>query len=235
MLGSRKLGAGCGMANRWDEGAREDWRDDRDRPNWLFVLVLLLLLAAAVFFGLRWWTAGAERASQDAAAQPVDTSLSDVVPAPLPEFSSELGQEPVPEPALVAEPEPIDEPAAPVETAAPPPPRAPEQYTVYFELMKASLTPEAAQSISARLADIDPAAIAGIAVDGYTDTAGRPDYNAPLSVRRADAVRDYLARNGAPVALIDADGHGENALAVETADGVREALNRRAVITIRFK
>jgi len=68
-----------------------------------------------------------------------------------------------------------------------------------------------------------------------TDTAGRPDYNMPLSRRRADAVRGAVLDAGAPRARVLARGYGETALAVETPDGVREPGNRRVEVVIRFE
>ncbi|MEO0397944.1 MAG: OmpA family protein [Pseudomonadota bacterium] len=111
----------------------------------------------------------------------------------------------------------------------------PIQITVYFELMKASLTPEAAELLTAQMRDVSGYDIASVRIDGYTDTAGTPSYNAPLSRRRAETVRAALIDLGAPAARVAAVGHGETTLAVQTPDGVREPGNRRAIARFTFE
>jgi len=53
-----------------------------------------------------------------------------------------------------------------------------------------------------------------------------------LSQRRADAAKAYLVRRGVAVDAITTQVSGENRLLVDTADGVRDAQNRRVEITI---
>jgi len=71
-----------------------------------------------------------------------------------------------------------------------------------------------------------------ISVRGHTDTSGNPSYNADLSKRRANAVAGELAARGVPVSAISANFVGENDLAVQTGDGVRELANRRVTINL---
>ena len=72
-----------------------------------------------------------------------------------------------------------------------------------------------------------------ITVVGHTDTMGSADFNQRLSVRRANVVVEALVDMGARRAAITATGVGKTDLAVPTADGVREAKNRRAVIGLQ--
>jgi outer membrane protein OmpA-like peptidoglycan-associated protein len=53
-----------------------------------------------------------------------------------------------------------------------------------------------------------------------------------LSLRRANAVKDALIRDGVPSAAITVVGVGKAGLLVQTADGVREPQNRRVEIII---
>ena len=69
-----------------------------------------------------------------------------------------------------------------------------------------------------------------ITVTGYTDTSGSAAHNLELSQRRAEVVADELVREGVPATDIVTIGRGEEDLRVPTADGVREARNRRAEI-----
>jgi hypothetical protein len=71
-----------------------------------------------------------------------------------------------------------------------------------------------------------------ITVVGHTDTSGSPGYNQKLSERRAGVVKDVLVQMGARPESIQVSGVGESDLAVQTADGVKEPKNRRAVITL---
>ena len=73
---------------------------------------------------------------------------------------------------------------------------------------------------------------ARIRATGHTDTSGPESYNMALSLRRANAVKDALVRDGVPAAAITVIGRGEAGLLVQTADGVREPQNRRVEIVI---
>lgn len=50
----------------------------------------------------------------------------------------------------------------------------------------------------------------GIEVSGHTDNVGNDAYNRKLSQRRADAVRDYLVKQGIDGALLKSVGYGES-------------------------
>jgi OOP family OmpA-OmpF porin len=65
-------------------------------------------------------------------------------------------------------------------------------------------------------------------IEGHTDARGRADYNMELSRRRAMAVREALARNGASVERLEVVGKGSTDPA-DPADP-RSALNRRVRI-----
>ena len=72
-----------------------------------------------------------------------------------------------------------------------------------------------------------------IGVTGHTDRAGSDAYNMALSLRRANAVKDQLVREGIPAAGITVVGRGESQPLVPTADGVREPQNRRVEIVLQ--
>ncbi|WP_143435215.1 OmpA family protein, partial [Henriciella aquimarina] len=71
-----------------------------------------------------------------------------------------------------------------------------------------------------------------VTIVGHTDTSGASAYNARLSQRRASAVADALTSRGIGSDMISTEGRGENDLAKETRDGVREPLNRRSEVVI---
>jgi outer membrane protein OmpA-like peptidoglycan-associated protein len=74
---------------------------------------------------------------------------------------------------------------------------------------------------------------ARIIVTGHADTSGPPAYNMALSLRRANAVRDALVREGVSAIAITVVGKGESEPLVRTGDGVREPQNRRVEIVIQ--
>ena len=78
-----------------------------------------------------------------------------------------------------------------------------------------------------------------IEVDGYADTshalpgARGQAYNLRLSLRRADAVRSELVRDGVPASVIAVHGYGDTHLLVPTGPNAREPQNRRVEIVLR--
>jgi outer membrane protein OmpA-like peptidoglycan-associated protein len=68
-------------------------------------------------------------------------------------------------------------------------------------------------------------------IEGHTDDQGAPDYNKDLSVRRADAVRTFLARSmGVPVARLQVQGLGMSQPLVQGSTEEARSKNRRVVI-----
>jgi hypothetical protein len=114
--------------------------------------------------------------------------------------------------------------------AAPPQVEGPGQYMVFFPWNQATLSEEDRQIVDQAAAEYRQTGSTRITITGHTDTSGSAAYNLELSERRAQAVADELIRLGVPAADIATIGRGEEDLLVPTADGVREARNRRAVI-----
>jgi len=107
-------------------------------------------------------------------------------------------------------------------------------FVVYFPFDQYALTPEA-QGVVQEAADYAAGGGATqITVVGYTDTSGGFAYNMRLSERRAKATADALVRLGINQSTLKVDWKGKTHLAVQTADGVKEPLNRRSTISINF-
>ncbi len=117
--------------------------------------------------------------------------------------------------------------AAPAPAPAPDPGR-PEPFLVFFDFDESTITPESARVISQAASRARAEGAVSIQVIGHTDTSGGSAYNDRLSMRRANAVKDELARNGIDASTITVEGRGESDPLVPTADGVREPQNRRA-------
>src|SRR5512136_206396 len=82
--------------------------------------------------------------------------------------------------------------------ATTPPPKAKVvtfEEVALFDLGKADLKPQGKEQINAyrEEAKADLSRADKIVITGYTDSSGSADYNKKLSLRRAEAVRDYMA------------------------------------------
>jgi outer membrane protein OmpA-like peptidoglycan-associated protein len=124
----------------------------------------------------------------------------------------------------------VPEPAAPPPVA--PPPTAPS-YMVFFDWDRSNLSAQALNTIKQAAQAFKTTGNARITATGHTDTSGPENYNMALSLRRANAVKDALVREGVPATAISVVGVGEKDLLVPTGDGVREPQNRRVVIVIQ--
>lgn len=128
-------------------------------------------------------------------------------------------------------------PQAYVESAPPPPApapmaSAPRQFIVFFGFNKYNLTSEALRVISEAVVAARDTGSASVLITGHTDTVGSNQYNERLSMRRSNAVKGEMVRQGIPTAAITSTGKGETELLVQTADGVKEPQNRRATIDL---
>ncbi|QQS14301.1 MAG: OmpA family protein [Rhodospirillales bacterium] len=124
--------------------------------------------------------------------------------------------------------------APPSGPMAPKPPVASgkKSYIVFFDFDRALITPTAATTIKQAAADAKAGKSTRLDVTGHADKSGGDAYNMALSLRRANAVKDQLVREGIPANQIAVVGRGESMPLVQTADGVREPQNRRVEIVL---
>ena len=123
-------------------------------------------------------------------------------------------------------------------TAAPPPPPMPApvaapSYMVFFDWDRSDLSAQALSTIRQAAGAFKTKGSARITATGHADKSGPENYNMALSLRRANAVKDALVREGVPAASIAVVGRGESQPLVPTADGVREPQNRRVEIVVQ--
>jgi len=123
------------------------------------------------------------------------------------------------------------------EAAPPPPPPPPAvaapSYMVFFDWDRSNLSDQALNTIRQAAGAYKTKGSARITATGHTDRSGPEAYNMALSLRRANAVKDALVREGVPATAIAVIGRGESQPLVQTADGVREPQNRRVEIVIQ--
>jgi outer membrane protein OmpA-like peptidoglycan-associated protein len=145
------------------------------------------------------------------------------------------GAEPPPPPVVVPPaPPPPPPPPPPRPVAPPPPPKAPcntGPYIVFFDFDKSDITPAAANILNSAVTAYANCGMASVMLAGHTDRAGSPKYNVGLAERRNAAVSAYLTGRGIPAGRITGQAFGETMPKVPTADGVREAQNRRVEVT----
>lgn len=71
-----------------------------------------------------------------------------------------------------------------------------------------------------------------VQVEGYTDSVGSDDYNQKLSENRANAVRDFLVKNGVPADNVTAEGYGKADPVADNSTAAGRAQNRRVNLVV---
>ena len=104
---------------------------------------------------------------------------------------------------------------------------------MFFDWDRSNLSAQALNTIKQAANAFKTKGNARITATGHTDKSGPENYNMALSLRRANAVKDALVREGVPATAISVVGKGESQPLVPTADGVREPQNRRVEIVIQ--
>jgi outer membrane protein OmpA-like peptidoglycan-associated protein len=134
-------------------------------------------------------------------------------------------------------PAPPPPPPAPV-AAAPPPTPAPIKKKIVlrgvnFDFDKSNIRPDAVPILDEAAKTLKEYGDVTVSVDGYTDSIGTEEYNQRLSVRRANAVKEYLEKQGVAASRMTARGFGESnpVASNETAEG--RAQNRRVELIVK--
>ena len=120
----------------------------------------------------------------------------------------------------------------PATTAPPAAAVAPPSFLVFFDWDRSNLSAQALNTVQQAATTFKTRSSARITATGHTDTSGSEQYNMALSLRRANAVKAALVKEGVPAPAISVVGRGEQGLLVQTGDNVREPQNRRVEIVI---
>jgi OOP family OmpA-OmpF porin len=125
---------------------------------------------------------------------------------------------------------------APAPAAAPAPAPAPRfaNFAVYFGFDKSDVDDEGMKTLYQAVLAVDEMNPSTVTIKGFTDRAGSAEYNDKLAERRAREVARLLDDNTSTdlSGKIVIEVYGERDGIVETADGVREPRNRRALIEV---
>ena len=103
---------------------------------------------------------------------------------------------------------------------------------VFFDWDRYNLSQQALTTIQQAADSFKSTGSARLTATGHADRSGPENYNMALSLRRANAVKDALVRDGVPAGAIQVIGKGETQPLVPTPDGVREPQNRRVEIVV---
>src|SRR5689334_15120092 len=142
---------------------------------------------------------------------------------------------PPPPPPPVAPPPPPP-PPAPVQPPPPPPPPVAEKVTfaadAFFDFDKADLKPEAKAKLDDLVSKTQGINLEVIIAVGHTDSVGKSEYNQKLSVRRADAIKNYLTGKGVEKNRVYTEGKGEKSPVADNKTAEGRAKNRRVEIEV---
>ncbi|ODV09466.1 MAG: hypothetical protein ABT20_10855 [Rubrivivax sp. SCN 70-15] len=162
------------------------------------------------------WTPATADAACDGAIKPPPP------PAPAP-----------PAPPPVAAPAPAAPPApAPAPVVAPVAEKVTYAADTFFDFDKSVLKPEAKAKLDDLVDKTKAINLEVIIAVGHTDSIGTPAYNQKLSVRRADAVKEYLVTKGIEKNRIYTEGKGEAQPIASNKTAEGRAKNRRVEIEV---
>jgi peptidoglycan-associated lipoprotein len=99
---------------------------------------------------------------------------------------------------------------------------------VYFSTDQTDLSPEAQQTLSGQARWLQKYSQYSMTIEGHADERGTREYNIALSARRAQSVRDFLARNGVSPSRIKTISYGKERPVAVCNDISCWSQNRRA-------
>jgi peptidoglycan-associated lipoprotein len=99
---------------------------------------------------------------------------------------------------------------------------------IFFEYDQADISAEAQDVLNKKVAILRANPNVTLRVDGHADERGTVEYNLALSLRRANAVRDYMTGFGIDVSRLEVTGFGEERPLDPSSGESAWAKNRRA-------
>jgi len=103
---------------------------------------------------------------------------------------------------------------------------------ILFDVDQTNLKPAAQTNLQNLASSLKKNGETNIMIIGHTDNTGTAAHNMDLSVRRADAVKNYITGNGIDAARLTTQGKGETEPIADNATAKGRAQNRRVEIVI---
>ena len=158
-----------------------------------------------------------------------------------------FGREAAPAPHPMAEqvyeaPPVAPPPPPPVAVVAPPPPPLPApapprrvsfSADTLFSFDRSDLGPQGKVALDQFSHELAGMQFTSVTVEGHTDRLGSPAYNQKLSMRRAEAVRNYLVSSGVDATRVSAVGKGESQPVTKTEDCRGAKLNPKLIACLQ--
>jgi OmpA-OmpF porin, OOP family len=104
--------------------------------------------------------------------------------------------------------------------------------SIFFDLNKADLKPESFPELNQMIAMLKERSGMIVEISGHTCSLGSAGYNMKLSVRRAEAVKNFMIENGIEASRVVTVGHGKSRPLVSNDDEEGRSLNRRVEFKI---
>ena len=101
-----------------------------------------------------------------------------------------------------------------------------------FDFDKSVIKPEGAAKLNDLAAKLKAVTVEVIIVIGHTDSVGSLAYNKKLSLKRAEAVKAYLVKNGVEASRVYTEGKAFSEPVADNKTAAGRALNRRAVVEV---
>jgi OmpA-OmpF porin, OOP family len=101
---------------------------------------------------------------------------------------------------------------------------------VFFDWDSAEISPNAASILDSIAEEARRGGFTIVRLEGMADRSGHATHNRRLSIRRAGAVRAFLAARGVSGDRIEIVGWGETRSLIDTQEGVREPANRNVLV-----
>jgi OOP family OmpA-OmpF porin len=147
---------------------------------------------------------------------------------------------PPPAPRVAPPPPPVVAPPPPPapRPPPPPPPAAPIQEKVtfaadaLFDFDKSVLKPDAQAKLADLVEKTKGVALEVVIAVGHTDMVGSDGYNQKLSIRRAEAVKDFLTSKGIEKNRVYTEGKGEKSPVADNKTAAGRAKNRRVEVEV---
>jgi peptidoglycan-associated lipoprotein len=104
---------------------------------------------------------------------------------------------------------------------------------IRFDFDKAELRADAQDTLTTHAVWLKDHSDASILIEGHCDERGTSEYNVALGERRANVVRDYLAKNGVSAERLSTVSYGKERPACGADTGDCHEMNRRAEFRVK--